>query len=181
MLRICISGLTGSGKTSLGSELASDLGVMHITKAQTKSYSIFKSDKNKLSKNSREIETANEKYAKDFDSEIAKLASTHDCIVSTWLGPWVVKNATLRVWLDASLDERVRRKARQKKITISEARRYVMSKDRNTIDSFKKLYNIDIMDHAIFDIAVNTERLSRKDIISVISLLSAEKDRIMFK
>lgn len=181
MLRICISGLTGSGKTSLGEMLARELKIMHVTKELAKSYLAFKGERGKLGKKAAIIETANAHYAKSFDSEIEELARRNDCVVTTWLGPWVVKSPTLRVWLNASLKERVRRKARQRGTSEKSAERYVKLKDKETIASFKKVYGIDVMDHSMFDIEINTERLSRNDSIAIIAMLAAMKSGKRFK
>ncbi|MGC8669676.1 MAG: AAA family ATPase [Candidatus Micrarchaeia archaeon] len=180
MLRICISGLTGSGKSTIGSRLAEGLNIMNITKELTKSYSKFKKDSNK--NNLKDIiETANTEYAKSFDREIAKLASKNNCVVTTWLGPWIVKNPTIRVWLNASVEERARRKSLKDGMKLSEAKKYVMLKDRLTIDSFKNIYGINVMDHSAFDLEINTERVSIDATVSIISLLSAEKGKLAFR
>ncbi|MGC8651879.1 MAG: AAA family ATPase [Candidatus Micrarchaeia archaeon] len=181
MLRICISGLTGSGKTTLGEQLAKDLKVLHVTKELTEGYAAFKKERAALGKGAALIETATKRYAGGFDREIAELARQNNCVVSTWLGPWTVKNPTLRVWLNASFKERARRKALQKRISEKSAERYVRLKDRSTIDSFKKIYGIDVMDHSMFDIELNTERLSSKERIAIIALLVAMRGRHKFK
>ncbi len=180
MLKICISGLTGSGKTVVGKELAKALNVAHVSKELSHTYKEF-SKKSKKSQKEKLIEMAEARYATKFDSEIEKIAASKDCVVSTWLGPWIVKKATLRVWLNASLEERARRKSVQKGMSIGRATRYVKEKDAKTIASFRKLYGIDIMDHSNFDIEINTEKIHMKGVIALIALASAEKSRLMFR
>jgi cytidylate kinase len=181
MIKICISGLTGSGKTTLGNLIAKELGIRHITKVQTHTYSVIAS---KLqAKNDRTLaigQTANPKYAKDFDREIVAAARKSNCVVSTWLGPWLIKDASLRVWLNASLEERSRRKAKDLGTTLAKAKSYIIEKDSYAKSQFKKLYGIDINDHSIFDIEINTEKLNHADVVSVVSMLSMMKDKPKF-
>jgi predicted cytidylate kinase len=179
MLKICISGLTGSGKTQLSKDLAKALNIAYISKELSNTYKQF--NKGKRSANEQIIQMADPKYAKSFDNEIKELAASKDCVVSTWLGPWIVKNATLRVWLNASFEERARRKSVQKKMSIDEAKKYVKKKDSVAIESFKKIYGIDIMDHSNFDIEINTEKIHRKGVIALIALASAEKSKFVFR
>jgi len=179
MIRICISGLSASGKTSIGEDLAKELNIMHITKEQMKSYKKFlnetKSGKRPLD------EVADPKYAKDFDAEIVEFSRGKNCVVTTWLGAWRIKDATLRVWLDASADERARRRAKEKGLSIGAAKRLIDKKDQMTIKSFKKVYGIDVNDHSIFDIRINTEKLNRKEITAMIAMLALGMDKMIFK
>ncbi|MGC8622861.1 MAG: AAA family ATPase [Candidatus Micrarchaeia archaeon] len=182
MVKICLSGLTGSGKTTLGTLLSKELNIRHITKDQARSYQeMLKELSATKSKVLRLGQVAVPKYAKDFDSEIAKEAEKYNCVVSTWLSPWVIKGATLRVLLYCSFDERARRKARQLHISISKAKEYVKAKDAYAERSFKKIYGIDIRDHSVFDLAINTEKLNHKEVVSIISMLSIMRDKRRFK
>ena len=180
MLRICVSGFTCTGKTSVGKELAKDLKIMHVTKTATTSYkSLIEDMKKKRSKDKKLklIETMDRRYAKSFDNEVVDLAKRNDSIITTWLGPWMVKDATIRVWLYASPEERARRAAKRDRVNIKTAKDYISMKDRSAINGARSLYNININDNSMHDIEINTERLSKREIISLISLLAIEKER----
>lgn len=183
MLRICISGLSASGKTTVGEALAKELDIMHITKSMTKTYKRFVDENGgpKEASNKIRAETSDPKYADDFDKEVVALAKKNDCVVTTWLGPWMVKDATLRIWLNTCFDERAHRRAVGKHISLELARVQMKEKDDNTIRDFKKVYGIDIMDHRIFDIEINTERFTRQEEVAVIAMLALGKQNGRFK
>jgi cytidylate kinase len=181
MLRICISGLTCSGKTSLGKELARDLGIMHVTKEITASYKSFKENEENETSKAKIIETAGSRYASVFDEEVKSLAKNNDCVVTTWLGPWIVKEPTLSIWLNSSTDSRVERCAKRDSLKFEAAKRRVMEKDKENVKIFKRLYKININERSDFDIELNTERLSRKEIVSLISMLAIGKEKKRFR
>jgi cytidylate kinase len=180
MLRICISGLTCSGKTSLGKELSEDLGVMHITKTITEAYRQFEKD-NPKGRLERIRETSNIKYADSFENQVEGLAKENDCVVTTWIGPWRVKDPTLRIWLNSHLDQRAIRCAKRQNLSLGAAKRYVLEKDKENIKVFKKLYGINMNERSNFDIEINTRRLSRKEIVSLISMLAIGKEKKRFR
>jgi predicted cytidylate kinase len=183
MLRICISGFSATGKTAVGEELAKRLGIMHITKKTMDSFKKFmEENKDAKDDNTRLAETTSTKEAADdFDSEVVRLAKENNCVVSTWLGPWFVKDATLKIWLNTRFDERVRRRAVDKGISIEEAREEVKKKDALTKRNIKKLYGIDIMDHSGFDIEINTERFAKEEEVAMIAMLALEREKGSFK
>lgn len=178
MMRICISGLTGSGKTTLGNLLSKELNIEHITKETTKEYAkILDEIKRDKSGKLKMLQAAHPKYARDFDREILGAAKGKNCVVTTWLCPWLMKDATLRVWLNASLDERSRRKALDMRTSLKKTKEYVMEKDRSAAMEFKNIYGIDINDHSVFDIEISTGRLAHKEATAVISMLAMLKER----
>lgn len=182
MLRICISGLSCSGKTTLGDTLAKELNILHVTKGITNTYKkvveeIKRSNDNKL-KMSQTIDT---RFAEDFDREVMDFASKNDCVVTTWIGPWLIKDAAIRVWLYANPEVRAKRHSEREGIGIEEARNYIKEKDENNINSFKSVYDIDVENREFFDMKINTEKLSIKEAASLISVLAIGKNEGRFR
>ncbi len=181
MLRICISGLTDSGKTTIGEMLAKDLKIMHVTKYITDTYKSFKQNEHKHDGDGKILQTANKEIAKEFDDHVVHLAAHNDCVVTTWIGSWLVKDPTIRIWLHSSFDERVRRCSVERKLSIDEAREYVNKKDRLNEKVFMDLYKIDITDHSDFDARINTDNFTKEEIVSIISMLALLKDKKKFR
>jgi CMP/dCMP kinase len=182
MLRICIAGLTDSGKTTVGNMLARDLNVTHVTKYITGTYKEFKEKEHEHSDDHRLVQVNKDKEAANsFDDEVRKLAGKGDCVVSTWFGPWSVEKPTLKVWLDAPFDERVKRCSVERKLGRKEAEDYVRKKDELTIKRLKEFYGVDIMDHSDFDAEINTSKFTEEEIVSIISMLATLKDKKRFR
>lgn len=176
MLKICIGGLTASGKTTLGEVLSKELNILNVNKYSTATYKKVMADTS-LTQSEKITETAVPKYADIFDKEIIELANSANCVVSTWLCAWQVKNPTIRVWLNADFKTRVQRCVERYHMNPKDAQKYLKEKDEKTINSFKKVQNINIMDRSGFDIELNTPKLSISECASVISMLALLKEK----
>ncbi len=173
MIRICLAGLTGSGKTSIGEELAKELNIEHVHK----SFKDAVKDEKELLKMQRNVK---EDYEKAFDKEIVRLAKGKNCVVTTWLGAWFIKDATLRVWLNASKETRIKRLMKKYKESRKYIERYITEKDNSNVKRWKKIYNIDLNDHSIFDLEINTEKFTPREIVSIIAMVALAKDKKRF-
>ncbi len=179
MIKICISGLTGSGKNTLADTLAEELKIVHIKKEMTSAYAAM--GKGKRDKVAEAKALTGFALARKFDEEITQLAAGKNCVVSTWLGPWFIKDATVRVWLDASPEERAKRYSRREGITQEAALKHIEEKDSITIANVKKGYGIDIMDYSIFDMRLNSERLSNDERTSVVAMVALSREEERFR
>lgn len=172
-MKICIAGLTGSGKTTLGDALAKELNIEHV-KPTYKMH--VKSDRELISM----LKNITAKYVKDFDNDIIRNSKGKNCIITTWHGPWIIKDATLRVWLNAPEDERIRRIASSRKMSISQATKYIRAKDKLTLRQFKLAYKKDY-DFSVIDITINHHKVSTKEAISIISMIALMRDKKSFE
>ena len=170
-MKICISGLTASGKSTLAEELSKALGIKHVHK----SYNEYVDSYSKLADFTA---SADAKFANSFDAEIKKLANGN-CVVSTWLSPWIIDDATLRVWLNASESVRSERRAAQH-TEVGCDTATIERIDKAAINQAKRIYGIDMFDHRIFDIEINTEKMSIMECASAISIIALERDRKNF-
>ena len=152
---VAISGLSGCGKNTVGEKTASMLGLKPIRMS-------FKDEAARRGIPLMELQAIagsdGGALDRELDARISAEAARGDCVVTTWLGPWSVKNADLRVWLNATLEERARRVAGRDGMKPSEAKKHVRARDRDNVVRYKKYYGIDIRDHSMFDLEINTNR-----------------------
>ena len=181
MLRICISGFTDTGKTSIGNAISNDLNIMHITKYGSAAYKDFKKTETQGNEVYNILQTANKEYADSFDNEVKTLAKNNNCVVTTWIGPWIVEEPTIRVWLYAPFDERARRCSVERKLSIEDAKDYVTKKDAINSKAFMDLYGIDVNKRENFDIEINTGKSKLEETVSLISMLAMGKEKLIFR
>lgn len=179
IMKICVGGFASSGKTTLGEALSRELNIRHVH-GSYKSI-VNNDDKSMVGLLGSLTAKHDKKIAKDFDAGIVKESNMGDCVVSTWIGAWIVKDATVRVWLDASQAARAKRRAGINHMSENEALKFVKAYDAANIKYFKDVYKIDITDHSMFDMALNAERMSIDEEVSAVSLLSAQRGARRFR
>ncbi len=172
-LVITISGLTGTGKSTLGDRIGEKLKIKHITRSH------------KVVSGTKEVVEFTKKatvdYERAFDMETVAAAKGQDCVVTAWLAPWLINDATVRVWLYADLDTCIKRKAEEMKVSEEDAEKYITEKDSFNRMNFKKIYAIDLDDKHNFDMLLNTSKLSVDQCADMIIFLSLEKDKKRFR
>ena len=151
---ICISGLSGSGKNSVSELVAKKLGLRLVdptfkTLAAKSKMSLM--DFHRKAEKEHSID-------KQFDAHLIAQTRKGSCVVSTWLGPWIVQNASLRVWLYAKRKARAARVAKRDGMALDEAEKHIADRDESNHMRYLEVYNIDIYDHSGFDLLVNSER-----------------------
>ncbi len=142
---ITVSGLTGSGKNTLGELLAKELGynlVCPTFKDLAKKEGISLMEFQKKAENDSDID-------KKFD-DVLKEQAKGNCIVTTWLGPWMI-DADIRIKIFASVETRAERIAKRDGMALEEAIAHVKQRDENNRKRYKKIYGIDIDSEENFD------------------------------
>ncbi len=179
IMKICIGGLASSGKTSLGEALSKELGINHVHESYK---SMVNNNDKEVVKLLGSLSAKHDKgVAKGFDSKIIEESNKGDCAISTWIGAWVIKDATVRVWLDASEETRAKRRAKINHMNSKEALEFIRKYDAANIKYFNDVYKIDLTDHSIFDMTLNTDRMAIDEVVSAVSMLAALRDKNRFR
>ncbi len=171
-MKICISGQSASGKTTVGAMLAKYLGIKHVELS-------YKRDANSNRELLGILKESKAKYAKSFDDEVRSMARGN-CVITTWLSPWIVKGSTLNVRLYADESVRAKRVMKRERIGRAAALRYVREKDKLTIAHFKKVYGINVTDDLKFDIEINTGKMETRRAVAIIALAAMLKEKNRF-
>lgn len=172
LMKICISGLTGSGKTTLGAAISDELGIRHISQS-------YKNAAVSDAKLLKMLENTTARYALEFDENIIKESKHIDCVITTWHCPWIIKDATLRIWLDSDEKNRAYRLSKEKKKSIKYCIKYIRKKDALTAAQYRRAYHKDF-DLSAIDIRINSDAVSVSEAVSVISMLAMLRDKKKF-
>ncbi len=166
---IAISGLTGSGKNTLGKLLSKELGyklVCPTFKDIAKKEGISLMEFHKKAEKDPEID-------KKFDA-VLKEQATGDCVVTTWLGPWMV-DADIRIKVFAPVQTRAERIAKRDGMALAEALSHVKARDDNNRKRYRKVYGIDIDNDDIFDACLNAGIYNPEKLLSICLAITKQR------
>lgn len=169
---ICVSGLAGSGKNTVGEIVAKKLNLDEVKLS-------FKDEAKREDVDLMTVQreaTKDESYDRELDREIVRRAKKGNCVVMTWLGPWIVKNADLRIWLNVSEKERAKRVAKRDRMSLKRALEHIRKRDENNRRRYRRYYGIDIMDHSLFDLEINSDVFNPQQIAGIV-IKAAEAKR----
>ncbi len=148
---IAVTGLTGSGKDTLGRLVAKKLKYRLVSptfKDLAKKEGVSLMEFQKMAEKDPDID-------RKFDDFLRGETLKGDCVVTTWLGPWMVE-ADVRIKIFAPAKVRAERIAKRDGMPYAGAIRHVNERDDNNRRRYKKLYKIDIDNDDIFDACINS-------------------------
>jgi cytidylate kinase len=150
---IAIGGLVGSGKNTVGKNVAEELAWRQVeptfkTLAEREGISLMEFQ-NKAGKDFN--------IDKKFDEALKAECAGGDCVVTTWLGPWMAPGRPFRVWLDVDEDVRAYRVSQRDKVSLTVALEHVRTRDADNRLRYMKVYAIDLWNHDSFDLVLSVQ------------------------
>ncbi|MFQ3319130.1 MAG: cytidylate kinase [Natronomonas sp.] len=165
---ITISGPAGSGKSTAADALAEALEYDHVSggdifRELADERGLTPLELNKLAEEDGQID-------RDLDRRLREIAKSRDNLVlESRLAGWMAgEHADFRVWLDAPLDVRAERIADREDKSIDLARKETQARGNSEARRYQEYYNIDIENLDIYDLVLNTARLSPEGVMEVI-------------
>ncbi len=178
---ICISGMTGCGKSTVAKRLAEKYGLKYISGGGALKTLAVESGYNPAEVGWWETDegmkflqnrTENSRFDKAVDEKLLKLAKQGNVVLDSWTMPWLLKEA-FKVWLEASSDVRARRVAERDSISVREASGLLTKKDESTKIIYKRLYGFDLGgDFLPFDLILDTDDLDAAEVFDAVCLVT---------
>lgn len=158
-MKITISGLPGSGTTTLSNNLSKTLsfdyiyaGKIYREMANKKGLSL--EEFSKLTENDTSFDTA-------LDRQVMSFADSHDnCIVEGRLSGWFAHREQskdfVKIWVTAPVNVRLDRIAHRENETLDITSKKVEMREKSEAKRYKEIYGIDISNLSIYDLVVDT-------------------------
>jgi len=188
---VCISGMAGTGKSTLSRKLAQKYKLRHCSGgdalkelAAEEGYTVSGPGWWESSEGLSFLEKRgkDEKFDKAVDDKLLKYASQGDVLLDSWTMPWLLPYG-FKIWLSASVEKRAERIVKRDKITFKEALGIMKERESKTKAIYKKLYGFALgEDFAPFHIVMDTDNLDADEVFRVLckvldNMVFSNKDR----
>ena len=170
---ICISGMAGTGKSTLSKKLAKKYDLKYYsggdalkTIASEEGYDAsrpgwWESQEGLKFLKQRE---GNPKFDEAVDHKLLEYAERGNVLLDSWTMPWLL-NKGFKIWLLASLEKRAQRVAKRDRISLEEAVQMLKEKEDRTKAIYKKLYGFELgEDLKPFDLILDTDCLNAEEV-----------------
>jgi cytidylate kinase len=165
---LTISGPAGSGKSTVAAALAEELGYDHVSGGDIFRELAAERDLTPLELN--KLAEEDDQIDRDLDRRLRELAASRDDLVlESRLAGWMAgDHADFRIWLDAPLSVRTERIADREDKSVDRARKETRARNDSEARRYREYYDIDIEELDIYDLALNTARLSPEAVLDVV-------------
>jgi len=177
---ICISGMAGTGKSTLAKQLAKKYHLKYISGGdalkELAAEQGYNSAVNGWWESSEglkflEIRKTNPDFDKKVDQKLLEYADQGNVLLDSWTMPWLVKNG-FKIWLAASVERQAERIAKRDHMTVNDALKALKEKEANTKDIYKKLYGFNLStDFAPFDFILDTDNLTANEVFEILCMV----------
>lgn len=165
---IALSGLHGAGKTTAARTLVREFGLRYVS-AGTLFRQLAKERGMGLEEFSRYAER-HPKIDREIDRRMAAEARSGNVLIDARLAGWMARGADAKILLTAPLETRVRRIAMREGRRYADVLRETTRRERSEARRFKRFYGIDVNDHSVFDLVLNTEHLTPRQMARILRL-----------
>ena len=183
---ICISGMTGSGKSTVAKRLAAKYGLDYFSGgnalkslAQEEGYNLDLTGWWETAEGLKFLQQrmGDPDFDKRIDEKLLELAKQGNIVLDSWTMPWLLKGG-FKVWLEASAQVRAKRVMNRDSISIEEAVKALTKKDEQTRQIYKNLYGFDLgNDLSPFNLVLATDELNPEEVFHAVCLVT---DRLVF-
>jgi cytidylate kinase len=174
---ICISGMAGTGKSTLTRKLAKKYNLKCYSGgdalkelAQSEGYDVSREGwwESPEGLNFLNERVTDPKFDKAVDAKLLEYARQGNVLLDSWTMPWLLKGG-FKIWLEASLEKRAGRVAVRDSISVAEAFKVLEAKEARTKAIYKKLYGFVLgEDFAPFDLVLDTDNLNAQEVFEVL-------------
>jgi cytidylate kinase len=169
MTTITISGLPGTGKTTVAKILEKQLGIRYIYSGEifreaAKKYKMSLEEFGKYCETHPEIDKKLDQYQLDI---LRKGNVIVDGRISGWLAH-MNHIPAVKVLLQADINIRVSRIVKREQGDIETRKKEILTREQSEAKRYKKYYGIDVRDTSIYDIVIDASEKTPEKIVEII-------------
>jgi cytidylate kinase len=180
---ITISGLHGTGKSTVGKNLSKKLGIKYYSTGQA--FRDLARIKNMTLEQFTDYVEAHPEIDIELDKKIIDVAKQGNILIDSQLSAHLLKDiADFKILLICPIETRIKRMTDRDKSSFEEKLNETTVREKSELERFKKLYKINLKDSKknsqLFDLIIDTEKLTIREVVDKIITEIKEKFRQSF-
>jgi cytidylate kinase len=174
---ICISGMAGTGKSTLAKRLAQKYGLKYYSGGDALRALAAEQGYNSSSNGWWESpeglkfldkRKTNPSFDKAVDNKLLEFADEGNVLLDSWTMPWLFRGG-FKIWLAASVEKQAQRISGRDNMTIEESLEALKEKEAKTKNIYRELYGFALgEDFSPFDLILDTDNLSADEVFEVL-------------
>jgi cytidylate kinase len=179
-LVVCISGMAGTGKSTLAKKIAQKYNLKYYSGGDAlRALAVqkgYNSNVNGWWESPDGLRFLEERkndacFDKAVDEKLLEYAAQGNVLLDSWTMPWLVKQG-FKIWLAASVEKQAERISRRDNMTIEESLQALKEKETRTKAIYKKLYGFSLgEDFAPFNLVLDTDNLTAEEVFQVLCMV----------
>lgn len=167
-LVVTLSGLHGTGKSSVADRLAKEFNLRRVSAGQI--FRKLAAEKGMDLEEFSAYAEENREVDRKLDTTLKTEAKKGNVILDGQLAGWMAgKNGDLKILLTAPLDVRVQRIADRDQTDFEDAKEETLIREKSEHARYKEYYGIDITDNSIYDLILNTAIYPLEGVVTILS------------
>jgi CMP/dCMP kinase len=164
-IKIAISGRSGCGNTTVSKMVAEKLNLRFINFT----FRTLAEERNVKLKDLLELALKDDSLDREVDTRQVKLAGEGGgCVLGSRLAIWMLKEADLKIYLDANPQTRAARIVNREGGNLEEVAEFTANRDKQDHDRYLRLYGIDTNDYKFVDLIIDTGKYNPEEITNMI-------------
>ena len=179
-LVICISGMTGTGKSTLARRVAEKYGLKYYSGGDAlralAAEAGYNSQSNSWWESAEglrflEQRKGDPEFDRAVDNRLLGYAAEGNVLLDSWTMPWLLKGG-FKIWLSASLERQAERVSGRDNMSVEESLVAIGEKEARTKAIYKELYGFSLgEDFSPFDLVLDTDNLSADEVFDVLCMV----------
>jgi cytidylate kinase len=164
-IKIAVSGRSGCGNTTISKTVAESLGLRFINFT----FRSLAQERGLDLKTVLELAANDDFWDKEVDTRQVALAREEGgCVLGSRLAIWMLKEADLKIYLNAKAQTRARRIVNREGGDIDEVAAFTSERDFQDHSRYFRIYGIDTNDYSFVDLVIETDDLLPGEIADLI-------------
>jgi len=164
-IRIAISGRSGCGNSTVSKMVADALNLQFINFT----FRSLAAERKIEFKKVLELAQNDDSWDIEIDTRQVQLAlDSNGCVLGSRLAIWMLKEADLKIYLDASADIRTERIVKREGGDHDVVAAFTEERDKHDHQRYLRIYNIDTNEYNFADMVINTDNINPAQITDLI-------------